>query len=238
MRVLGLVPARGGARGAARGHARRLAGRPLLAYTAECAAGARSLTRVILSTEEEGIAEIGMACGLDVPFLRPTELSAGEAPLHAVADHALRWLEERGERWDAVCLLPPRHPLRRSEDVDACVALLEREDADAILSVAAVPDAYNPHWVYTRCDGGCLHLATGERVPIARRESLPPAYRREGSICVTRRDVIVKQKSLYGRSLLGHVVDSSRSLRLDTPEDWSRAETLLSGTAVEVGRAR
>jgi len=236
MRVLGLVPARGGSRGTAPGNAGRLAGRPLLAYTADCAARARSLDRVVLSTEDREIAAIAQACGLDVPFLRPAELAADGAPLVAVVDHALRWMEERGERWDAVCVLSPGHPLRRSEDVDACVALLEREEADAVLAVAPVPDAYNPHWVYTRCDQGCIHLATGERAPIPRRESLPPAYRREGSVCVTRRDVVLHQKSLYGRSLLGHVVDAAGAFALETPEDWCRAETLLEGARVAAGR--
>ena len=236
MRVLGLVPARGNSRGAVPDNASRLAGRPLLAYTADCAARSRSLARVVLSTEDPEIAAIAQSCGLDVPFLRPAELAAEGAPLLSVVDHALRWMEERGQRWDAVCVLPPRHPLRRSEDVDACVALLEQEDADAVLAVAAVPDAYNPHWVYTRCEDGCIHLATGERAPIPRRESLPRAYRREGSVCVTRREVILEQKSLYGRSLLGHIVDAAESFALETPEDWRRAEALLAGGTLAAGR--
>jgi CMP-N-acetylneuraminic acid synthetase len=235
MRVLGLVPARRGAGGSLCGDGGYLAGRPLLAYTADCAAAARSLDRVVLSTEDREIADIGRVCGLDVPFLRPAPLTGDETPLFDVADHALRWLEERGERWDAVCLLSPRHPLRHFEDIDACVAQLERESADAVLAITPVPDAYNPHWIYTRCGEGCIHLATGERIPIARREDLPPAYRRDGSICVTRRDVILGQKSLYGRRLLGHVVEADRSVGLERPEDWSRAETLLAraGTARE-----
>jgi CMP-N,N'-diacetyllegionaminic acid synthase len=228
MKVLGLVPARGGSQGILRKNARFLAGRPLLAYTADAAGKARRLSRVILSTEEPEIAEIGRRCGLEVPFLRPAELARDETPMLPVVQHALRWLEERGDRFDAVCLLQPTSPFRSPEDIDACIAMLEDKEADAVVTMSPVPDEYNPHWVYFRCEDGCIHLSTGEFAPIHRRQDLPPAFNREGSVYVTRRNVVLDQNSLYGRRLLGHTVDRSRSVNLDTPEDWSRAEALLA----------
>ena len=168
MRVVGLVPARGGSKGIPRKNARLLAGRPLLAYTADAAAQARGLSRVILSTEDPEIAELGRSCGLEVPFVRPAELARDDTPMLPVVEHALRWLEEHGERFDAVCLLQPTHPLRRPEDIDACVALLAEKAAEAVVTVSTVPAEYNPHWVYFRCEDGCIHLATGEAAPIGR----------------------------------------------------------------------
>jgi CMP-N-acetylneuraminic acid synthetase len=232
MRVVGLVPARGGSKGIPRKNARPLAGRPLLAYTAEAAAGARRLARVILTTEDAELAELGRALGLEVPFLRPAELARDETPMLPVVQHALRWLEAHGERADAVCLLQPTHPLRRSEDVDACIALLEESGADAVVTVLPVPPEFNPHWVYFRSASGELALATGEAAPVPRRQELPPAFCREGSVYVTRRDVVLEGGSLYGRRLLGLPVPRERSVNLDTPEDWRRAETLLGGRAV------
>ena len=227
MRVLGLVPARGGSKGIPRKNIRPLAGKPLLQYTAEVAARCRRLDRVILSTDDEEIAAVGRACGLDVPFLRPAELADDTATSLSVVQHALRWCEERDDIFDAVCLLQPTSPLRRPEDVDACIEMLEAKAADAVVTVLPVPAEYNPHWVYLRCEDGCLHLATGEAAPIGRRQDLPPAFYREGSVYVVRRDVVLGQNSLYGRFLVGYKIDHCRSVNVDSLEDWSRAETAL-----------
>jgi CMP-N-acetylneuraminic acid synthetase len=237
-RVLGLIPARGGSKGVPRKNVRLLAGRPLLEYTADAARAARRLSEVVLSTEDDEIARIGRACGLDAPFLRPPELARDETPMLPVVVHALQWLEEHGRRFDAVCLLQPTNPFRRPEDIDACIAMLEESNADAVVTVLPVPPQYNPHWVYFRCEDGGIRLSTGEAAPIGRRQDLPPAYHREGSVYVVRRDVVLGQGSLYGRSLVGLEIDPSRSVNIDSPEDWARAEQLLRGEATAGTGAR
>jgi CMP-N,N'-diacetyllegionaminic acid synthase len=199
----------------------------LLAYTAEAGRASRLLTRLLLSTDDEEIARVGRGCGLDVPFLRPLELARDETPMLPVVIHAVQWLEERGERFDAVCLLQPTSPFRRAEDIDACLALLEEKKADAVVTVLPVPAEYNPHWVYERGAEGCLRLATGEAAPISRRQDLPRAFHREGSVYAVRRDVLIEEKSLYGRVLVGYELDPAESVNIDSPEDWLRAERML-----------
>lgn len=224
MRVLGLVPARGGSKGIPGKNVRPLGGRPLLAWTAEAALASRRLSRVVLSTDDEGIAEVGRRCGLDVPFLRPAELARDDTPTLPVVRHALEALEDG---FDAVCLLQPTSPFRRAEDIDGCIAMLEERGLDAVVSVLPVPAEHNPHWVYFE-DGGLLRLATGEEQPIPRRQELPPAFHRDGSIYVTRREVVLSggEGSLYGRRLGGYVMPEA-GVNLDTPADWERAERLL-----------
>ncbi len=228
MRVLGLIPARGGSKGIPGKNVRPLGGRPLLAWTAEAALAATRLSRVVLTTDDEAIAEAGRRHGVEVPFLRPPELARDDTPTLPVVRHAVAELETLGDRFDAVCLLQPTSPFRSAEDVDACIALLEERGLDAVVSVLPVPAEHNPHWVYFE-DGGLLRLATGEDRPIPRRQELPPAFHREGSVYVTRRDVVMEGAgSLYGRSLGGYVMpDAARSVNLDTPADWERAERLL-----------
>src|SRR5689334_14541306 len=102
MTVLGLIPARGGSKGIPRKNIRPLGGKPLLQYTAEAALASRRLTHVALSTDDEEIARVGRACGLDVPFLRPAELAQDATPMLPVVQHTLRWFEARGRRFDAV----------------------------------------------------------------------------------------------------------------------------------------
>jgi CMP-N-acetylneuraminic acid synthetase len=227
MRVLGLIPARGGSKGVPRKNIRILAGKPLLQYTAETARGARLLARVVLSTDDEEIARIGRDCMLDVPFMRPTELAADETPSLLVVKHALEWFESRGDVFEAVCLLQPTHPFRQAGDIDACITLLGETGADSVVTVLPVPPEHNPHWVFFRGADGGLRLSTGESRLISRRQDLPPAFHREGSVYVTRRDVVLKGDSLLGDRVIGYPMDPEKSVNIDTPEDWVRAERLL-----------
>jgi len=227
MNVLGLIPARSGSKGVPRKNIRLLCGKPLLAYTAEAALASRRLSRVILSTEDEEIARVGRECGLETPFLRPAELARDETPMLPVVQHAVRFLEETGERFDAVCLLQPTNPLRGAAEIDACINLLESSGADAVITTLPVPAEYNPHWVYFPNSAGWLGLSTGEPAPIPRRQELPPAFHREGSVYVTRREPLMERNSFYGARLLGYEMNADRSVNIDTIEDWERAERLL-----------
>jgi CMP-N-acetylneuraminic acid synthetase len=242
LKVLGVIPARGGSKGIPRKNIRALAGKPLLQYTAESALAAKRLTRVVLSTEDAEIAEVGRRCGLEVPFLRPAELAQDNTPTLPVLQHVVGALEAVGQRYDAVCLLQPTSPMRWSQDIDACIELLTDAEADSVVTLLPVPAQYNPHWVYFRGDDGFFRLSTGEANPIPRRQALPPAFRREGSVYVTRRDVLMRQNSLYGSKLAGYVLAASRSVDLDTPEDWERAEELLrsrvAASSVERGASK
>lgn len=228
MKVLGLVVARGGSKGVPRKNIRKLAGKPLLTYTAECAAKAQSLSRVVLSTEDAEIADVGKQAGLEVPFTRPAELARDDTPAFPVIRHAVEWLAKNGDPYDAVCLLQPTDPLRRPEDVDGCVDLLKTSGADCVISVLPVPLDYNPHWVYLRGDDGSLRLSTGEKQPIPRRQSLPPAFCRSGSVYAFKTDVVLRGDNIYGDRVMGYPVDPERTSNIDTLDDWERAERLLS----------
>lgn len=226
-RVLGVIPARGGSKGVPRKNIRSLCGKPLLQYTAEAALAARGLSQVILSTEDEQIAAVGLSCGLEVPFLRPAELARDDTPMLPVIQHAVSQMENISERFDAVCLLQPTNPLRRAEDIDACIELLNGHDLDAVVTILPVPSEYNPHWVFWKSGNGLLSLSTGEETPVTRRQDLPPAFHREGSVYVTRRHVLMEENSLYGKRLAGYELNPERSVNIDTPEDWEEAERLL-----------
>lgn len=230
MRVLGLIPARGGSKGVSRKNIRPLAGKPLLQWTAEAALEARTLARVVLSTDDEEIANVGRDCGLSVPFMRPAELAADDTPTLPVVQHAIHMLEQLGNRFDAVCLLQPTSPFRTPTDIDTCVDLLATSGADAVISVLRVPSEHNPHWVYFRGSDGALSLSTGELEPMPRRQLLPEAFHREGSVYVTRRDVVMGHNSLFGKRVLGYELPHARTINIDTPTDWLRAESMMEAS--------
>lgn len=231
MTVLGLIPARGGSKGISRKNIRELGGKPLLQWTAEAALAAQSLNSVVLSTDDDEIAAVGVKCGLRVPFMRPRELAADDTPTLVVIQHALLTLGKSGEHFDAICLLQPTSPFRTGDDIDTCIELFRVSEADSVISILPVPTEYNPHWVYYRAMDGSLRLTTGESEPLARRQLLPLAFHREGSVYVTRRDVVMDQNSLYGKRVIGYDMTRELTVNLDTPADWARAEAMIEGSA-------
>lgn len=228
MRVIGIITARGGSKGVPGKNTRMLGGKPLLAWTAESALAAKHLSRVVVSTDDEAIASVARACSVEVPFMRPAELAGDATPTLPVLEHAVAWLEAHGEVLDAICLLQPTNPLRAPGLIDSCIDLLASTGADSVVTVLRVPAEHNPHWVYFQDAAGLLHPAMAGAKPVTRRQDLPAAYHREGSVYVTRRDVLVNDHSLYGARMVGLEVDRSRTVNIDTVEDWARAEQLVS----------
>lgn len=228
MKVLGLIAARGGSKGVPRKNARLLHGKPLIAYTIEASLNSSAIHRTIISTDDEEIARIGREFGAEVPFIRPSELALDTTPMFPVIEHALRTQIESGESYDAVCLLQPTNPLRRAEDIDACVNLLAKSDADSVISVLPVPVEYNPRWVFWRNVDGSLSLSTGEKEPVARRQDLPAAMHRDGTVYVSRTETIQRHKNLYGNRILSYEMDPRYSVNIDTEADWQRAEERMS----------
>ena len=227
MRILGLIPARGGSKGVPRKNIRMLGGKPLLAYTAESSLHSKKLTRIILSTEDEEIAAIGRQYGLEVPFMRPFELAKDTTPTLPVIQHALKKLEAEGDNFDAVCLLQPTNPLRCAIDIDNCIDLLEKSNADSVVSILPVPAEYNPKWVYWQNADDSIILSTGETEPISRRQDLPAAYHRDGTVYVTRKEII-DQGSLYGSRVYGYKINPEYSANIDTEDDWCTVETVIN----------
>lgn len=228
MKILGVVTARGGSKGVPRKNIVPLLGKPLIAYTAEAMLASERLHRRILSTDDEEIASIGAECGLEVPFLRPPELARDDTPTVPVLQHAVSWVHSQGEAYDAVCLLQPTNPFRRPEDIDGCIEMLERTGADAVVTVLPVPDRFNPHWVFENDDRGYLRLSTGESRPVPRRQELPRTFHREGSVYVTRTQVLMEQNSLYGDRLMGYLMDGSRCVNIDEISDLETATRMGS----------
>ena len=124
MNVLAIIQARGGSKEIPGKNIRLLAGKPLIVWTIEAAKAAKTITRVIVSTDDEEIAMVSRQAGAEVPFLRPPELASDNAKSVGLLRHALRRLwEQEGFKTDVVVQLKPTTPLRTSEHIDQCVSL-------------------------------------------------------------------------------------------------------------------
>jgi CMP-N,N'-diacetyllegionaminic acid synthase len=221
------VPARGGSKGIPRKNIALLAGKPLLAYTAIAAQRATLLTRVVLSTEDEEIADVGRRWGLDVPFMRPPELARDDTPGIAVLEHVVQQLESQGDRYDAIFTLQPTNPLRRPEDIDGAIRLFERTGADSVISFVDAGEKHPARMKYIDADGRVIDPPFGEHTEGQRRQDLPKLYLREGSVYLTRRDVLMNDHSLKGRDCRAWLVPTERSCNIDEPFDLILAELLM-----------
>ncbi|MGE0758885.1 MAG: acylneuraminate cytidylyltransferase family protein [Pirellulaceae bacterium] len=231
MRILGIVPARGGSKGIPRKNIAPLGGRPLIAYTADAARASRTLTRTILSTDDSEIADVGRQLGLEVPFLRPVELARDDSLAVDVIRHAVGFLEKHdGWRADAFLLLQPTSPLRRASHIDDAVRLLQETGADSVVSVIRVPHHFNPTSVMRMDNGQLTSFLPGPAV--TRRQDKPVVYARNGpAVLLTRVTDPVAETPLYGRDCRPLVMHPCESLDIDNPADLEYAEYLLSRSA-------
>ncbi len=227
MRILGIIPARGGSKGIPKKNIKLLGGKPLLEYTAKSALASKSLSRVILSSDDNAIIEVAKSLGIEIPFTRPENLSQDDTPSLSVIKHALEFFEAKNETFDAVCLLQVTTPFREEDLIDKSIQKFECEDLDSLVSVREVPTDYNPHWVFEIDGKDHLMIATGDEKILSRRQDLPKAFHRDGAIYITKTEVISKHNSLYGNSI-GYIESNNEYyVNIDTPDDWRDAEEII-----------
>jgi CMP-N,N'-diacetyllegionaminic acid synthase len=213
--IVALVPARGGSKGIRGKNLVPVGGRPLLAWTVDAALESRHVTRTVVSTDSQEIAEVARSLGADV-LDRPAELAQDDTPMQAVIDHALSQLAA-----DVLVLLQPTSPLRRTEHVDQAVELLLGSGADGVVSVVEVPHALRPTSLMC-LDAGRLAPLDPE-APLL-RQLKAPLYARNGPAVVALRP----GTRLYEGDWRAYVMEPRDSLDVDTPFDLELADLLLS----------
>lgn len=228
MKILGLIPARGGSKGVPRKNIKLLAGKPLIQYSIEAGLACQEIDELIVSTEDEEIAAISKRIGAKVPFLRPAELAADHSPTIDSIIHALAFYEAQNIFFDAVCLLQPTCPFRTATDILHSINIFKKDLPDSLISVQEVPAKFNPHWTFEAVPNtNFLKIATGEQQIIPRRQELPKAYYRDGAIYITSRDILMKQRSLYGERIAYFSLKNDQHVNIDTLADWEEAEQLM-----------
>jgi CMP-N,N'-diacetyllegionaminic acid synthase len=227
--ILALIPARGGSKGLPRKNVLPLGGKPLIAHTIETALAAELVTRTIVSTDDEEIAEVARAYGAEVPFMRPAELAQDASTDLDVFRHALEWLAAtEGYEPELVAHLRPTNPLRLPGDVDAALrAMLDDPAADALRSVSWPVQTPYKMW---RQDGGYLVplvAVEGVAEPYSMpRQSLPEVWWQNGYVDVVRPRTVRELGSMTGARVLPFVVEDP-GVEIDYADGLEKAEELL-----------
>lgn len=225
MKSLGVIAARGGSKGVPRKNLSRLGDIPLMEFTRRAAAGSR-LDRVIVSTDDPEISALAESIGLEVPFVRPSEISGDDASTISAIRHAVDQVESGGESYDIVVSLDITAPFKLAADIDECLSRFEQ----GATSVNAVCEAeINPYFNMLKVgeDGWATPLFK-EFFTLTRRQDAPVVYRENG----------ILQAVTVERLKAGHwpvtdlcsllIVPASRSVMIDQPNDLVIAEILAA----------
>jgi len=244
--VLALIPARGGSKGIPRKNIRAFCGSPLIAYSIAAGLQAETVTRVLVSTDDEEIAAVAREWGAETPFLRPAEFAQDKTTDLPVFAHALEWLEKNeGYRPDVVVQLRPTSPIRPVGLVDDAVRiLLQYPEADSVRGI--VPAGQNPHKMWRLPQGvhapmqNLLAVEGIEEPYNAPRQILPDVYWQTGHIDAIRPAAILNG-SMSGKTIYPLLIDPNFTVDLDNLRDWARAEWLSLNGGLEMvwpGRAK
>ncbi|MBN1565643.1 MAG: acylneuraminate cytidylyltransferase family protein [Anaerolineae bacterium] len=226
--VLALIPARGGSKSIPRKNIKLMAGVPMIAYSIMQAQVAHTVNRVIVSTDDEEIAQIAQEWGAEVPFMRPAAYAGDHATDLEVFRHALAWLAEHEQYVPDICVhLRPTYPIRDEGDIDRAVDLLVcNPDLDAVRSIAPAPETPFKMWFID--DDQRISPVVECDTPEAYnqpRQILPPAYLQNACIDVVRASVIREKNSMTGSHILGFVMD--HNFDIDTEAQFLQVEQEL-----------
>lgn len=235
--VYAMIPARGGSKGVPRKNLADLGGRPLIAHTIEAALAGRCVDRVMVSTEDDEIAEVARRCGAEVPFVRPAELATDEASGDDVSRHWLEWVDDHEPRPWAVVHLQATSPLRTADDIDRSIELLASGDWPCVASVCPARD--HPAYMYRLVGDRAEPFLDASALP-SHRQRAEALFRLNGAIYATRFGAALEIGKFHARPFGAYVMPAERSIDIDTPLDLAVAETiyrqLVAGTAQGAGR--
>lgn len=223
--VLALIPARGGSKGLPGKNILPVAGRPLLAWSVDAARAARSVDRVVLSSDDDAIIAAALACGCEVPFVRPAALAIDTASTIDVVLHALDTLPG----FDVIVLLQPTSPLRTAADIDEACERLAFSAAPACVSVS--PVSQSPYWMYRLGQNQGLVPVVETPPGVARRQDLPAVYTLNGAVYVADTAWLRQSRTFITHETVAYVMPAERSIDIDTIEDFEVFEKSITKDA-------
>lgn len=225
MKILALVPARGGSKRLPGKNIRLLGGRPLIKWSIAAALDIPGIVDVLVSTDSPDIAALATGAGAAVPWLRPAELATDSATSVDVALHTLNYYEAAHGPVDGLLLLQPTSPFRSRVNMLRGIELFGANRGSSVVGVS--PAASHPLWCFSidgnsmkpYIDGGGLHL---------RSQSLPPAYVVNGAFYLVSPGALRASRSFFDERMVPLIMDEpGESIDIDTEQDWQQAEAAL-----------
>lgn len=226
-KILALIPARGGSKRLPKKNIKFFLGKPLIAWTIKQANNSKYVDRVIVSTDDDEIAEISKRYGSEVPFLRPENLATDDAKGIAPVLHAIDWCRNNDTIYDILILLQPTSPLRLDVDIDSAIEMLFLKNARAVVSVCRVE--CSPDWINILPHNGCMANFMKLRQEQENEDGQERLhfYRLNGAIYVAFCDYLLEKKSFLGDRTFSYIMPKERSVDIDDEMDFMFAEFLM-----------
>lgn len=222
MRILCVIPVRGGSKGIPGKNMRAIAGKPLLVWSVEQALAAEHPMDVVVSTDSQELAAVALEAGALVPFLRPSELAQDTSPTEPSVIHAIQQMTAMGKRPDAVMLLQATSPIRHEGTIDRAISQFIDDGLDSLVgTVAQTP------FLWRTGETALPHYEVGAR---PRRQDLAPEdmfYRETGSLYLTKTEIYLEAQNRIGGKVGVFVMDEDEGVDIDTPTDFLIAEQIL-----------
>ncbi len=224
MKVLAIIPARGGSKGIPKKNLKPLAGKPLIAWTIESAIQCPEVNEIIVSTDDEEISKISKKFGASVPFMRPEELARDESPTIDAVLYTIETLEKKGNKFEIIAVLQPTSPLRTSEDITNAVQLFIKNKPLSLVSITTfLPSPF----LALKMSDGYVSPAFIEGKFRARRQDLPVLYAPNGALYISTPETLRKYRTFYTPKTLGYSMPRERSVDIDDDIDFKVAESIV-----------
>jgi pseudaminic acid cytidylyltransferase len=224
--ILAIIPARGGSKRIPQKNIRPLAGKSILAYTISAAVDSGIFDRVVVSTESEEVAEVARRCGAEVPFLRDVRLADDFTPVSSVTTDALLRLDPGGKKFETVAQLMPNCPLRTSDDVRDSYHQFKSTQSESQISVVRY-GWQNPWWAMRR-NGQYKLSPIFEEQMTARSQDMPELFCPTGAIWWATSETLRRSNTFHVENRTGWEIPWQRGIDIDTWDDWTMAEVLLT----------
>ncbi|GGC13147.1 acylneuraminate cytidylyltransferase family protein [Dyadobacter sediminis] len=228
--ILCIIPARKGSKGVPGKNLKLLGGKPLIQYTIESAIECKWLSTIAVSSDCENILQISRRFkGIETPFVRPAEFAHDSAPSILVLNHAVKYYQEQGKKFDYVCLLQPTAPFRSKNLINKAIVKIMETKADCLATVSKIPDQYNPNWAFQMSKDEQIFPMMKEEMLVSCRQQLTDAFYRNGKVYIIKTELI-QNGILLGGKIIGLV--SEPGINIDTQSDWEKAENYIRNGAI------
>ena len=231
MKIVAVIPARGGSKRIPKKNIRNFCGKPMIAWTILNALKSKQLDRVIVSTDDKEIARIAKKYGAEVPFLRPAELAIPTIGIEPTLKHAYEWLLKNDNyKANALVLLMPTAPLRQTRHIDEAIEIFKKKKVSSVVAVNETPANHTPYWTLIRSPKGKVSLWGGVSLKniITRSQDFPQkCYARNDLIYVLKpKNLFEKKSNLYGNKVELYIIPDPSNYEADinTPDEWADAE--------------
>ncbi|MCT7556042.1 acylneuraminate cytidylyltransferase family protein [Aliarcobacter butzleri] len=224
MKIVSIIPARGGSKGLPGKNIIDLAGKPLIAWTIEASLKSKYITKTIVSSDDNNILEISKKFGVET-IKRPNELALDTTPTEPVIEHVLKSLENI-EQYDYLILLQPTSPLRDEKDIDSAIKLLIQKKVSALISTKEIDNKILK--AFKNNENGYLEGISNNIYPFMRRQDLPKVFMPNGAIYIIKIDEFLKTKILFTDKTISFEMSEEKSFDIDTKEDLKKIKKYMN----------